>query len=371
MTSTKLKVASISDIHLGHHRTKTTFILDNLRKAFPDNAETASLDVIFFVGDVFDRHLTFPSDEVYEIQMWIMEFLALCRKHDIMVRVLEGTPSHDWRQSRIFETMNKAMGGYVDLKYASTLMVEYIERFDSTVLYVPDEWTKEADETWRQAKELLKSLALDKVDFCVMHGAFDYQIPMKSVKNHLPERYLSITRHYIFIGHVHIRSQFERILAQGSFDRLSHGEEAAKGHYRVTIEQGKDDVIEFVENEGAKLYCTLDYRGTDLQLALENLKQYQEYPDGSHFRLKLLTGDELISSVGVVKKLYPQFFWTTHLDDLKTQETSLTKDETEVIQPTAITKENVAALLKARFGHLSPEVEREAMRLLEEYLQAA
>lgn len=365
MISTKFKVASISDIHLGHHRTRTPFILDNLRRAFPDNDETGELDLIFFAGDVFDRLLSFASEDVQEITFWLMELFDICRRRDIMVRVLEGTPSHDWKQSRIFTTVNRLMGEKVDLKYVDTLSIEHIPRFDMTVLYVPDEWAEnDADTTWKQVNDLMRSLALDKVDFACMHGMFTYQHPVSSHACHVMDRYLSIVRHYIFIGHVHNRSQYERILAQGSFDRDTHGQEAPKGHYRVTVEEGQDDVIEFVENYGAKIYMTIDLAGLPLDKALWNLKKLQDYPDGSHFRLVTRRDDELFSSMATVRETYPQYVWTTQLEDLKTQETSLQQEEEDIPQPISITPDNVVSLIQARLRGVDPEVEREALALL-------
>ena len=57
-------IACISDIHLGHRRTPTRLIVDNLYRAFPDSAETRALDVICIVGDLFDRLLTAPDPDL-------------------------------------------------------------------------------------------------------------------------------------------------------------------------------------------------------------------------------------------------------------------------------------------------------------------
>src|SRR5690606_41224426 len=51
------------------------FIVENLRKAFPDTDETGELDLILFAGDVFDRLLSFPSTEASEAADWFMDFL--------------------------------------------------------------------------------------------------------------------------------------------------------------------------------------------------------------------------------------------------------------------------------------------------------
>lgn len=361
-----LNIACISDVHLGHHRTKSHFILDNLRKAFPDNAETASIDLFLIAGDFFDRLLNFSSDEVQEIQFWIMEFYCLCIKHDIVVRVLEGTPSHDWKQSKIFRTVNRIMGEKVDVKYVDTLSIEVIERFGLSVLYLPDEWTHEADDTWKQTVELLKAHGLEKVDVACMHGMFEHQLPMKSSKAHNAERYLGIVKHYIFIGHVHLRSEYQRILAQGSFDRDTHGQEAPKGYYRVRIGDASGDTATFVENPHAKIYLTWDMREKTLRESMKFLAKCLDYPADSNFRLLLKRNDELVQSMQTVRNLYPQYIWTTQLDDLETPETSLQHDDEEIPKPIAMTKDNVVTLASERFpADVSDVVKRKALAILE------
>ena len=89
------KFASISDIHLHHPHNTTIEIIENLDKyAFPDNVQTASLDAIFIGGDLFDRIMTLNDPDVPVVEHWMERLLRLCKKHDILLRVLEGTPSH-------------------------------------------------------------------------------------------------------------------------------------------------------------------------------------------------------------------------------------------------------------------------------------
>ena len=102
--------AAHGKVGLGHTRTNTFHVVDNLRKALPDNEETAKLDLILLAGDIFDHLLTLPQEEVDEIQAWITELLAICAKYNILLRVLEGTPSHDWKQSRQFVNLNLGAG---------------------------------------------------------------------------------------------------------------------------------------------------------------------------------------------------------------------------------------------------------------------
>jgi len=364
MNSKPIKLASISDIHLGHHRTTTGFIVENLRKAFPDTDETGELDLILFAGDVFDRLLSFPSTEASEAADWFMDFLAMCQRRDIVVRVLEGTPSHDWKQSSFFVGLNRNLLKPADFKYVPTLSIEYLDRFDLTILYVPDEWSPEADDTWRQTTELLAAHGLEKVDIACMHGAFDYQIPM-SHNTHRPDRWLSIVKHYIFIGHVHLHSVNDRILAQGSFDRLCHGEEAPKGHIRAVIRGEQGDQFEFVENKGAKLYLTLELQGRSLTECLDALKGFEHFPDGSNFRLKMQREDEMLGAIQAVRELYPQFVFTTQLDELEVK-SALIEEDDNIPQPITITRDNLASLLKERMPEVAEDVEKEMFRILDE-----
>jgi len=136
---------------------------------------------------------------------------------DICLRVLEGTPSHDRRQSRQFKIVKALLGIEMDLKYVDTLSIEHNEKFDCTFLYLPDEWRGCNEQTKEEVKRLLVQHNLESVDFAFMHGSFPHQLPnIKHIPVHDPEFYLSIVNKYIFIGHIHVMSQYERILAQGS-----------------------------------------------------------------------------------------------------------------------------------------------------------
>ena len=84
---------------------------------------------------------------------------------------------------------------------------------------------------------------LTKVDYAVMHGQFDYQLPkhITGMPRHDSQKYLDIVKHYIFIGHIHTHSVYDRIIAQGSFDRLTHGQEEPKG-YVVSIVDDEEKI---------------------------------------------------------------------------------------------------------------------------------
>lgn len=375
-------MAFISDIHLAHPRTNTYHIIANLRKAFPDDEQTGKLDVLFFAGDVFDRLMSLPQDEVDAIQEWIGDLLRICAKRNILVRVLEGTPSHDWRQSKQFVNVNNTLDNPANLRYVDTLSIEVIAELDNlSVLYVPDEWNADASVTWTQVQELMSIHGLDKVDVGCMHGSFDYQLPIESTKNHNSEAYLSLVRHFIGIGHVHIRTEralsaySSVILAQGSFDRLSHGEEAAKGHYRACISPA-GNYHWFVENTDARIYKTLDCREQVIEETIDLLSQYEHEPDQSSFRLLIQRGGTVHHGLKDLRKRFPQFRLTTQLDELKTQEeVLLTQQQSPVVKPISITPINIKHMVSVRMTQQGVDVsEARALRVLavlDKYKEAA
>lgn len=347
---TKLSLANLSDIHFGHPNTPTISIIDNIRKALPDNAETGELDMIIFSGDLFDRLLYLPDPNIFEVRAWINVFLRMCKRRDIVVRVLEGTPSHDWGQAKIFTEINEMAEIGADVKYVPTLSIEYIERFDASFLYVPDEWRPEPDDTWREVMALLQANGLDKVDFAIMHGSFPHQLPAHvKAPSHDPDRYLGIVRHYIFIGHIHRHSIWDRILVPGSMDRLCHGEEDPKGHLRVTVNPNGRNTITFVENKGAKIYRTINCTGLDLDHALTTIDSImKDLPDGSFVRIEANKEDAVLVSLDVLRGKYPLCEWSTKVSTKTSTGKEMLVDMRSRYKGIALTKDNLGQLLMER-----------------------
>jgi hypothetical protein len=366
-------MASFGDVHLHHPKTPTVHVLENLYKAFPDTPETGELDIIWLEGDLFDGLMNLPDPNVVEIRMWINYFLRLCKKRDIVLRVLEGTPSHDWKQSRLFVSINEIAQIGADVAFVETLSIEYIERFGISVLYVPDEWEPEPDDTWKQVQQLLVEHGLEKVDFSIMHGAFNYQLPSHvQAPTHSEDRYLDITRHYIFIGHVHRHSVYKRIIAAGSFDRICHGEEEPKGHVRVTVKKTGDEIV-FVPTDNSKIYKTVTCTGLEVDAALKKVsKEIEHLPDGSYVRVEAGKTDTVLVSVDELRMKYPQFVFSTKVD-----KDTVVSNETLInlrnnYQPIAITRGNIKKLLIDRLQQDGQETRilQRAEELLDEYIAA-
>lgn len=351
----ELKLASISDIHLGHKRNKTVDIIANLKLAFPDNETTAELDIIFLAGDVFDRLLEFPDYDVPEINIWIFEFLSICSKYNIIVRVLEGTPSHDRGQSETFLTTALIANLEIDLKYIKVLSIEHIDKFDIDILYVPDEWETTTDKTLQQVKDLMQNKGLSKVDFAIMHGNFSYQMPshLKKIPRHDEDEYLKLVRHYIFIGHIHNFSFYERIIAQGSFDRLAHGEEAPKGHVRATISEDGNKEFFFIENKTAKIYKTYKCYDLDLEQTLRLIeKEVDKLPNNANVRIEANPEHPVFSNMNQLVTLYPTITWSKLPKSNEVEEEIINDDEIDDYTPITISKDNIVSLMMQRINSL-------------------
>lgn len=348
----KIKILSVGDVHLGHNKTPAKFILDNLRKAFVDNDTFASYDLMVIPGDFFDRLLQLPDPNVIEIRNWINKILRMCKKHNVILRVLEGTPSHDWKQSRLFTHINELARIGTDVRYVDTLSIEFITPLGISVLYLPDEWNPVADDTWTEVSLALSSNNLTQVDICVMHGAFHYQLPehINSPATHDPERYQSIVKYYIFIGHVHKHTENNKIIAAGSFDRLTHGEEEPKGWISATLyKDGRKETV-FIENTGARVYKTIDCSGLDIDVALDSIERVlSKLPEDSEVRIAAQKSDSIVASLGTLKLKYPQFrFSPVKITSVQSKDVERIVDLRSVYQPINITKDNITQLLLER-----------------------
>lgn len=261
MNSKKLKIISLSDIHLLHRLVPTSHIVFNLRMVTPDVEEMKDIDIIFIAGDVFDRPVPLHHPDIALVIEWISYLFYICDKYDIILRVLEGTPGHDWKQSRLFVDIHSSIESKVDFRYVQVLEIENIKRFNINVLYIPDEWRVRCCDTWNDVVTCMQRHNLQQIDFVVMHGAFPHQLPQLwdgAIEMHNPDNFLNITKYIIFIGHIHKYSVYKKIISHGSLDRLAHGEEGPKGWVEVTINSDDTWSHKFIENTNAYYFRTVD-----------------------------------------------------------------------------------------------------------------
>ena len=343
---------------MGHKRTKTEEIIDRLYSAFSNKIENAELDLIVLCGDVFDGLLTLPQEEVRTIDMWISDFLRMCAFNNITLIVLEGTPSHDRGQSKRFLTIAKVINVGVDIRYVDEITVLYLEKLGINVLCIPDEANDTTDKTYQQALEIIKGKGITMVDYAFMHGQFEYQLPphIKEQK-HDSQSYLDIVKEYIFIGHIHTHSRYKRIIAQGSFDRLAHGEEEPKGHVRLYV-NGKDKQVKFIENKSAQIYKTIDCFDLDLEETIAKIDSVVEnLPIGSNIRVSGNASNAIFTNMNMLITRHPLFGWSKLAQDLETETLNSVRDDEPEYIPITITNKNIKELLISRINSRSPNAD--------------
>lgn len=267
MKKEKIKYLTLSDIHLGHSINKTEYIINNLKDYFRKNSkEFKTLDLICLVGDIFDKLLINSSkDFIYAVE-WLTELILFCKDNRILLRILEGTPSHDWKQAKVITSIIQKLNIEIDYKYIDTLYIEENHVLGLNILYIPDEYRHKASDTFKEVKKLFLEHKLTQVDIAFIHGQFHYQLPMVQLESsHNMEDYLNLVKYYISVGHIHTPSVYERIIAQGSFDRLAHNEEEDKGGVLITLDKKKGIEFKFIKNENAMLFKTYRFETENLE----------------------------------------------------------------------------------------------------------
>lgn len=365
-----VKYLVLSDIHFGHNINKTCSIIENLDIFFNTNAKLfKDLNIIFLAGDVFDRLLgNNNKDYIYAIR-WLTDLLVYCTKKDVTLRVLEGTPSHDWQQMQVLDTIITRLGLNIDYKYINTLCIEHMDKYNLDVLYLPDEYKHKADDTWKDVQKLLVEHKLQQVDIAIMHGQFTYQLPVLLPSSHNEHNYLSIVKYYINIGHIHTHSVKDRILAQGSFDRLAHGQEEDKGGILVTLDDNPR--WEFIVNKKAMAFNTYKFDSSstmeDIHKVLTEAKK--KLPAGSNIRV-ILKDNNLVGITEDMRKSYPMFNIKIEKTTQADKQVKILEDN-HVVHGFAITKDNIVDLLNQEIGKYNFSKEELVVykRLLKEILE--
>ncbi len=315
-----------------------------------DDPEMAKLDILFIAGDVFDDLATLANESIWEVKIWIARFLKWAKRNNVIVRVLEGTPSHDWKQSHLFLVIDEIAEIGANIKHVKELSIEYIEPIGITVLYVPDEWGP-PDTTKSQVQDLLKAKGLEQVDIAVMHGQFPHQLPSHvTAPTHDPEFYLSITRFITVIGHVHTRSLYDRIHAQGSHDRNAHGEEEPKGFLKFDLDLDTGEYfITFVENKGAQRYDTISCVGMDLDSTLKQINEHvAQMPELSFVRVEADADNPIFANMDVLIRKWPMQTWSKLPRKEEKDAAEELQNEELLYTPLLITRDNVTGLMTSR-----------------------
>lgn len=349
---------SVGDVHLGHRTTPAELIIRNLDLTITDDL-LKEADMLIITGDLFDRQLNNGDIVVHQINRWITKLMFRCSAFNTMIRVVEGTPSHDREQSRFFVEQKENAFIDVDLHYTKNLSIEYIEKLDSYFLYVPDKHNPSTDVTLSEVKKLMSELSIEQVDFAIMHGAFSYQLPaIVPEPTHDENEYLKLVKHQILIGHVHLMTINERILAAGSFDRICHNDEGTKGLFQVTVKEDGTWERKFIENRWAKKYVTLECHGLDTMQLVVAVRQFlADLPKGSSVRLRCNPHDVANGDIDVFRKEYSNYDWQITIDKIESKKNTVaeTFKAFDMSKFKAITPESILDLVAPMLANMADD----------------
>lgn len=339
-----------TDFHFGSTRTPSLSTLRSIKHAWPDSPEMAKHDLFIIGGDWMDRLINLSQQSAYEAQEAAIHILTVCKKYDIKLRIVEGTCSHDRRQSIMFTELNTRLEIGCELKYFQDLAIEFIDDLNLTVLYLPDEWHHDSDETLRQAQELIKANGLQKVDIAVVHGGFKYQFPLELPSLHDEVAWSELVNYAILSGHIHAHSRCLKVICGGSFNRNNHDEDGPKGHIRLEIAKGRVRKVDFVDNPYAKIYKTINIFDLDIQDVLEQIAQLGSLPDGSAIRLEYRDPDPIKAIRETVEAVYPRYIFSG-VKRVEKKEKELRKlFSGTIFQPVEITRNSVVKLVVERLA---------------------
>lgn len=344
----------LSDVHLGHDRVRCHKMIADLEFFLPPERLTA-IDFIIITGDLFDQRLPHDGDDAYLIGRWMERLLRLCVIHNVKIRILEGTPSHDQKQSRWMLTYNDIMGLGADVKYYEDLSIDELFPGGPTALYIPDEVNHDANRTWVEVNELMRDRAMDKVNFIFSHGFYQFQTPASVISSHNEERYESICTDLIVNGHDHTHKVKGKVRVPGSPDRHMMGQEEDKGFLQFSYSKTRGVFDElFVINHRAVIFTTLDVVGKTQVEVEKILTALEDAPDGSNFRLKVSRLDESYANFARLKARFPHFKLSNQsVESKKTSEAYQAAKERPIL--TSIRPDTITGLALPKLTHLSPE----------------
>lgn len=313
MSEKMFKGILTTDQHCLHPHTPTKHILGNLDEFYYRANNLDEVDFSILDGDFFHDLAPANDPNMLACQRWIKKHLQICHDKKVHVRIIEGTSSHDWGQPELFDILKPKDTPYI--KYINTLSIEYIPELDINVMYVPDNFGHKSTELiYEEALKLLAANNLTQVDFILLHGGFDYQLPPIANKNgslYDSLKWSKLAKHCIFSGHIHKPSQKYNIHCGGSFDRTAFGEMHPKGGLQFEFNKDKCNV-HFWENKNALIYdkILINKEMTAKEISKE-LNQYLAKNPPKNTHIRLVGGLSSITGplINEYKEQYPRYFF--------------------------------------------------------------
>lgn len=249
------RLLDISDIHLFNNNTPVTHIMDTLDKHVFNPKVLVEVDAVAISGDLFDKWVKLVNGGIFF--EWTQRALQVLKDTNTVLRILEGTPSHDWKQAQFIVDINTHTGINADIHYITELSI-VDDPILGIVAYIPDECRSSPEKILSDLKEMMTTRGISQVDFIIAHGFFDFQLPPNQTSGMDSKAMSDMTKHLIICGHDHRRKAHLKVRVPGSWDRIAHGEEGDKGG--IVIDFNDKECREyFLKNPDALPYVKFSY----------------------------------------------------------------------------------------------------------------
>lgn len=367
---TTIKSLNTGDIHFFHPKVSAHVIAEHTYKFMVNDEVFSKINIFNVNGDIFDKSGTLDSSDTSTVIAWFNRVVFLCRKHNVKLRILHGTKSHDKHQTRLFNSIYTLIENKIDFKYIDDITIEYIDDFDRYVLYIPDDMGS-AKSTLVRVHQLMAQMQIDKVDYACFHGFFDYQIPemADSEVAHRWSDYDPIIGELIFISHVHTYSSYEKIVAPGSPERLRHGEEEDKGCI-IATHCGENSSHVFLKNILSTKFITIKLRDDCEDFLSYVDKKVKKCNPGDHIKIKIKKNSQKNLIAKALAQRYPLLEW--EIDWLKENKplSDQTKIKSKIIKDIPINEDTIVGLIQKNLSTENHSAQRvdAVLQTLKSYL---
>lgn len=364
-----MKILHITDTHLGVKGIPTKSIYDGAVETFFSNKQYADVDAIAITGDVYDEALDHSSEDALYSNRFATHILKWAKENDVVVLLLEGTPSHDRRQSRWWVELNKLHNINAKLYYFNELGVHFIPELGINVLAVPDEITKPRVKTDGLIKALLKEKKLDQVELALTHAYFDFHLPKHEVHNGHSYKYFNkIVKWITLNGHIHTPSFRFNVLTGGSLARTRHGEEERKGGHLIEIKPDGSAVITFIENRILIPFKTIKVHGFNSDKIIAKIEKTIKGWAVGNLRLHYKRKDGAGLLLNYLREKYPTVNFSTKVDKLELEVNKNQEQLDAKISAISLNKNNLPRLINE--GLLEKYGEVEGKRLMSRFKES-
>lgn len=249
----KYNILIISDLHWGvmeedRMEAQYCFILEFIDGIYSrvDKGNLEKIDLIVVAGDYFDSQLNLNSRRAIKALDWFDTLYSKANAHNIPIRMIRGTLSHDADQMDVFRKYEHNLKIFTKCTSEETLP-------GLRCVYCPDEVMDTRDYILEYMDEIL---ADNSVGF--FHGSFDTVIKqdidvtqllteepeelMKLVTSvTFPMNYFQRAVRYCWVGgHWHDGNTYANVYYTGSPTRWIHGENEPKGFGFLSVDTSQD-----------------------------------------------------------------------------------------------------------------------------------